>query len=344
MPTVDSPASEQDVRIYQERGFIRYKNFFSKAEMDRLRAAIDEAIASNRDRILGAEGGGRSSEEYEKVFNQMVNLWVDSPVAKEFAFSERLAETGRRLSQAKHVRIYHDHAMVKPGGQGSKQTNWHQDAPYWPMDPVGSLSAWIAVDDVTVENGCLHFVPGSHKYGRLEAISLTDEGDSIVAKMKERGFEVAEPEAMEMGAGGQRESATWPRGGHHVTPGRPEIAAKNSVPSPSVDTSIVPPCSAMRRSQIASPKPVPLPAPFVVVNGSKRLGINSGGIPGPSSPTTNVRVSPAACASTHADRAPASAALIKRFSTTCVTWGSAASTGPVSGAMRTCTSSTRARG
>ena len=202
MPTVDSPATEQDVRTYQERGFIQYENFFTKAEMDRLRAAIDKAIAENRDRVLGAEGGGRHGEEYEKVFNQMTNLWVDSPVAKEFAFSERLAETVRRLSRAAHVRIYHDHAMVKPGGQQSRQTNWHQDAPYWPMDPVGSVSAWIAVDDVTRENGCLHFVPGSHKFGPQEEISLTDEDDSIVAKMKERGYEVAEPEAMEMEAGG----------------------------------------------------------------------------------------------------------------------------------------------
>jgi len=202
MPTVDSPATEQDVRTYQERGFIRYQNFFSKAEIERLRSAIDEAIGANRDRILGAEGGGRHGEEYEQVFNQMVNLWTDSPAAKEFAFSERLAETARRLSRARHVRIYHDHAMVKPSGQQSRQTNWHQDAPYWPMDPVGSFSAWIAVDDVTVDNGCLHFVPGSHKFGRLDSISLTDENDSIVAKMRERGYEVAEAEAMEMEAGG----------------------------------------------------------------------------------------------------------------------------------------------
>ncbi len=194
--------AKQDIDAFQEQGFIQYRNFFSRAEMDQLRNAIDAAISANRERILGAQDGGRSSDDYEKVFNQMVNLWVDSPVAKRFSFSRRLAETGRQLTRSQHVRIYHDHAMIKPAGQNSRATNWHQDAPYWPMDPIGAFSAWIAVDDVTIANGCLHFVPGSHKFGCLEPIQLTVEGDSIVDKMREGGHEVAQPLPMEMEAGG----------------------------------------------------------------------------------------------------------------------------------------------
>jgi ectoine hydroxylase-related dioxygenase (phytanoyl-CoA dioxygenase family) len=196
------PVTAADVEAYQENGFIQYRDFFSAQEMDGLREVIDRAIASHRDRILGAERGGRVSDDYERVFNQMVNLWIDNPEAKHVALGERLAETGRRLSRCRHVRIYHDHAMVKPGGQESRETNWHQDAPYWPMDPVGSFSAWIAVDDVTIDNGCLHFVPGSHKFGKLEPIRLGVQGESIVDKMRLQGRDVAEPVAMEMEAGG----------------------------------------------------------------------------------------------------------------------------------------------
>ncbi|NKB65848.1 MAG: hypothetical protein GKR89_02190 [Candidatus Latescibacteria bacterium] len=198
----DTSVTQADIDFFQANGFIQYPHFFSAEEMDVLRQSIDLAIAANRDRILGAQGGGRSSDDYERVFNQMVNLWVDCPDVKPFVFDQRLAESGRLLSQCQHVRLYHDHAMVKPGGQESKPTNWHQDAPYWPMDPVGSFSAWIAVDDVTVENGCLHFVPGSHKFGPLEPIALGVEGESIVDKMKEQGHDVAEPVPMEMAAGG----------------------------------------------------------------------------------------------------------------------------------------------
>jgi len=197
-----TPVTDADIQQYQDQGFIQYTNFFSGDEMDQLRQAIDDAIDTNRDRIHGDAKGGRVSEDYEKGFNQMVNLWTDSPAAKAFSFSSRLAETGRRLSSSHHVRIYHDHAMIKPPGQQSRATNWHQDAPYWPMDPIGAFSAWIAVDDVTVANGCLHFVPGSHKFGLLKAIQLGIEGESIVDKMREAGHDVAEPVAMEMASGG----------------------------------------------------------------------------------------------------------------------------------------------
>ena len=196
-----SPATADNIAYYKQNGFIRFQDFFSKVEVDTLRDAIDAAIASNRDRILGAPRGGRSTEDYERVFNQMVNLWRDYPEVKPFSFNERLAETARRLSGAENVRIYHDHAMIKPGGQGSKETNWHQDLPYWPMDPAGALSAWIAVDDVTLENGCLHFVPGSYKFGKLEPIKLGTNGESIVTKMKERGYKLPNAVSMEMPAG-----------------------------------------------------------------------------------------------------------------------------------------------
>lgn len=198
----DSPVIPEDIEFYQENGFIQYKGFFSKKEIDTLRAEIDDAIASNRDRIVGAQGGGRAGDAYEQVFNQMVNLWTDYPEVKTFSFSERLAESARRLSKAGDVRIYHDHAMVKPPGETSRETNWHQDQPYWPMEPLGPLSAWIAVDDVTVENGCLHFCPGSHKFGKQDGIKLGIEGESIVRQMKERGYDVADPIPMEMEAGG----------------------------------------------------------------------------------------------------------------------------------------------
>ena len=197
-----SPATTADAEFYQQNGYIRYEHFFSAEEIALLRQDIDHAIETHRARIKGAEKDGRVSADYERVFNQMVNLWTDYPQAKAIAFHPRLAETARRLTGCRNVRIFHDHAMIKPPGQQSKETNWHQDAPYWPMDPVGALSAWIAVDDVHRDNGCLHFVPSSHKHERLEPIKLGVEGESIVDKMKEQGYDVPEPVTMDMAGGG----------------------------------------------------------------------------------------------------------------------------------------------
>jgi len=49
----------------------------------------------------------------------------------------------------------------EPGGC---EIPWHQDLNYWPLEPVVNISAWMAIDEVTVENSCVRLIPGSHKY------------------------------------------------------------------------------------------------------------------------------------------------------------------------------------
>ena len=44
---------------------------------------------------------------------------------------------------------------------------WHQDGHYWPIRPLAAITVWIAIDDSTTENGCMRYVPGSHKSGVL---------------------------------------------------------------------------------------------------------------------------------------------------------------------------------
>ncbi len=49
----------------------------------------------------------------------------------------------------------------KPAHNG-KATPWHQDGEYWPIRPLATCTVWIAIDDSTVENGCLRIIKGSH--------------------------------------------------------------------------------------------------------------------------------------------------------------------------------------
>lgn len=50
----------------------------------------------------------------------------------------------------------------KPACVG-KETPWHQDGEYWPIRPLDTCSAWIALDPTSPENGCMRYLPGSHK-------------------------------------------------------------------------------------------------------------------------------------------------------------------------------------
>ena len=56
--------------------------------------------------------------------------------------------------------------FAKPA-QNGKKTPWHQDGQYWPIRPLSTCTVWIAIDDATVENGCMQFIPGSHRDKRL---------------------------------------------------------------------------------------------------------------------------------------------------------------------------------
>jgi hypothetical protein len=56
--------------------------------------------------------------------------------------------------------------FAKPGGDGM-EVPWHQDGHYWPIRPLAAITVWIAIDDSTAENGCMRYIPGSHKSGVL---------------------------------------------------------------------------------------------------------------------------------------------------------------------------------
>ena len=74
-----------------------------------------------------------------------------------------------RLCGAKAVRLWHDQLLLKPPNSGSVgNVGWHQDYHYWQCtDPPELLTAWVALDDVNGDNGCMQVVPGSHRWGLL---------------------------------------------------------------------------------------------------------------------------------------------------------------------------------
>jgi ectoine hydroxylase-related dioxygenase (phytanoyl-CoA dioxygenase family) len=52
--------------------------------------------------------------------------------------------------------------------RGERFVAWHQDVTYWGLEPPRAITAWIAIDDADVENGCMSVIPGSHRAGLLE--------------------------------------------------------------------------------------------------------------------------------------------------------------------------------
>lgn len=73
--------------------------------------------------------------------------------------------------------------------------SWHQDLRYWGLDSDAEVSAWVALSPVTEANGCMRFVPGSHK-GELLPHSDTFAGDNFLTRGQEAVVEIEEADTV----------------------------------------------------------------------------------------------------------------------------------------------------
>ncbi|HLY54907.1 MAG TPA: phytanoyl-CoA dioxygenase family protein [Stellaceae bacterium] len=64
------------------------------------------------------------------------------------------------------ILMFYTFMIAKPPGVGA-EVPWHQDGHYSPHRPLNGLSVWIAIDETSPENGCLRFIPGSHRHGLI---------------------------------------------------------------------------------------------------------------------------------------------------------------------------------
>lgn len=192
------PITEKDVVFYEENGYLQLHDVLSPAEVDDLRRYVDRAADDVRKYHLNL--GPRTDEGYSKVFLQMVNIWERYPDVEDYVHNVRTAEIARRLTRSKHVRLWHDQALIKMP-KDSKATAWHQDTVYWPMNETGGLSCWMALDDVSIDNGCMWFIPGSYKLGPLEAVDLGNATEESILAALPEAYRSRKPVAMEMKAG-----------------------------------------------------------------------------------------------------------------------------------------------
>ncbi|OPH57779.1 hypothetical protein BC351_04540 [Paenibacillus ferrarius] len=167
---IQTPITQDHIDFYRENGFVQVDNMLTSEELAELRVYLEEAMQTESDRSLAADQKGGS---YYRVLNQKINLWRDHAGMGSYSFHPRFAQSALELSGASGMRFFHDHGLWKMPGD-SKATPWHQDTPYWPIQEseAGMMSIWITLDDVNEDNGCMAFVPKSHKLGKLTGIDF----------------------------------------------------------------------------------------------------------------------------------------------------------------------------
>ncbi|MCC6484488.1 MAG: phytanoyl-CoA dioxygenase family protein [Armatimonadetes bacterium] len=166
--------TQKDIDSYQENGFIVWDGFLDQDELEVWRAAVDEAVEGRKtSRLPGERWQGEAEGYYGKVFKQRINLWMDNPRMKELMLDERIGKMAADLAGVEGMRVWHDQALIK--GPWANPTAWHLDTPYWSFSSRDAISIWIALDDATLENGCLFFIPGSHRITRFDNVGIGEE-------------------------------------------------------------------------------------------------------------------------------------------------------------------------
>jgi ectoine hydroxylase-related dioxygenase (phytanoyl-CoA dioxygenase family) len=158
---------------------------FSDAEMAGIRGYFDELLA----RTLAAGGDSYSISTAHLRYGRVYDLLTDA----------RIVARIRDLAGENAV-AWGSHFFCKMPGDG-KRVSWHQDASYWPLTPSKAVTAWLAIDDASVENACMRFIPGSHLLGHLTyALSETDEAN-VLNQTVAGAEELGEPVNVELRAG-----------------------------------------------------------------------------------------------------------------------------------------------
>ncbi len=161
--------TEADVQFYRQNGYWIAPKILSDEELELLRERHAKVIAGeySTQRLPWSRNiePGQPLSHIVKIDN---SYWTD-PVIAKIVLHPLIGEMAARLAGAKGIRLWHDQLLYKPPNTGSwGNVGWHQDYHYWQCtDPPELLTAWLALDDVTEENGCMQVVPGSHQWGLL---------------------------------------------------------------------------------------------------------------------------------------------------------------------------------
>ena len=169
--------SDGEIARYRRDGHVVPDYTLPDALLAEMRAALDRLLADNPDHAS-------DSMVCPHLVHDAAQHRLPSPL-RGAAEWMRFAETPDILDMVARVIgpdiiLWGTTLFGKPARLG-KETPWHQDSMYWPIDPPATCSVWIALDDATPENGCLRVVPGSHRARRTLAFRTVAGRDTVLS-------------------------------------------------------------------------------------------------------------------------------------------------------------------
>ena len=173
--------TEAQIASYRDNGFLAIEAFLSPDELahwqEATQTAVDERLAIPNTELLPnlavtttLSNQADPDSYYAQIFTQCLKLAESNAAIHDIIFDPGLGKVVATLAGVDGIRVWHDQALFKP--PFGNPTGWHLDNPRWSFCSRDSISIWVALDDATYQNGCMYYLPGSHKSASYEDARL----------------------------------------------------------------------------------------------------------------------------------------------------------------------------
>ena len=171
--------ADEQVAFFTEFGYLSRIRILDDAQVEQLRHELQTLVdPKHPGHELFYEFHTNESADPSRVLFHALGAWRITPGFHDILWHPAFNVPASQLLGGA-VRFWHDQLFCKPAQHGGVVA-WHQDYSYWTRTrPMAHLTCWIGLDDATADNGCLQYVPGSHRWDLLPITGLAGDMDAI---------------------------------------------------------------------------------------------------------------------------------------------------------------------
>lgn len=194
--------TDEQVAYYHEYGYLAGIRILDDRQIEVLRNELAEFFQpEHAGHELWYEYHTNESTEPNSVLFHALGAWRIRPGFHDLLWHPAFTVAASQLLGGA-VRFWHDQLFCKPARHGGVVA-WHQDYSYWTRTrPMAHLTCWLGLDEADRDNGCLHYIPGSHRWTLLPITGLAGNMAAIREVLDDEQWErFNDPVAIELKAG-----------------------------------------------------------------------------------------------------------------------------------------------
>lgn len=172
--------TQDQIDFFNEQGYLSDIKMLNEKQIAVLKQELEEVSDPKHPlNHLFHEFHSNESADPNTVLFHSLGHWRISKAFHDVLWNPAFVMAASQLLGNQSVRFWHDQLFCKPAYHGGVVA-WHQDYSYWTRTiKMQHLTCWCGLDDANTENGCLHYIPGSHKWGLLEKPDLAGEMEGL---------------------------------------------------------------------------------------------------------------------------------------------------------------------